>query len=253
MFIKFLVEKWKMLFVKYFAGIIIFFGIFYWVNSNKPDVYRSDFTLNPKSKTTQISFAINDLIKLLTAKDTINFSKTLNLPISGVQRIESFEQDILEGGYINIEVVAKDTGIINPFRNALIEYLNTDSMLNTNYFFIKSRIKIEMDAIKKELLITNEEDASGNDLWDYNAESGQIKALASSSSPLNRVFLIGRLNKLAIEHFSLLNVQPVNVPAIPNSPETASKLVYFIFSNIIILSLLFLQFLFYSSRHNEDV
>jgi len=253
MILKYILDHWKKLISTYLIGASVLFGIFYVIGLNQEPVYRSTFTLNPKGNSLQVAHAVDNLFGMLLLKDSITFANRLEFTQDQVRRINSTEHDILNGDFIEIEVVAKDVDIIYPFYNSLISYLNSDSILNIDNIFARKRLEIEMKVIDGEILsLDSTGQLSKESYWQFSSGTSELEPMVGSSSSMNRVFLMNRLNNLAIQHHKLVNVQPMSKPIIPIRPEKVRFLVYFIFTNIIVLSLMFIQYLMYNSRQQES-
>ena len=249
--ISFISGKWKQLLLSYVFGTALIFAAFIIMSSFEKPAYRTNFSLHAEKNPVHIMFAIGDLFNLKSNKDSITFSRQLQMNYDQIRRIYTTEYDLLDGGVVRIDITTEDTEIIEIFQDALISYLNSDSTLNSDNNYKRKQIESEIQLINKELKKLNSDANESPALWQYNQSSSELEPLLNSSASLNKIFLQNRLNKLDWEHYNLINVQALNNPIIPLMQEKANKYVYFIFSNIIVLSLLFIQFLIYSSKRPE--
>ncbi|MEQ8324579.1 MAG: hypothetical protein RH916_07865 [Vicingaceae bacterium] len=246
--LQYILDHWKKLFLQYFVGVVVLFGAFYLLGTLKESVYQTKFTLNPKNNGVEVAHAIDNLFELLMTKDSIAFKNKLGISQEEFLLIKSAEYDILEGSLIEVDLRTRDQGVMQGFYNALVHYLNTDSILNADNNYARKRLEVEMAYIKNQL--SKPDSVVGNTdktLWQFTKENN-AEPLVSSRSNLNRIFLENKLSELMVSHFRLEKVRPLNAPVVPKFPEKPKNLVYFIFSNIIVLSLLFVQYLISNAK-----
>jgi len=254
MFVSYIIERWIKLISTYIIATVFIFGIFFSISFLREPVYRTSFSLHPRGNLIPVSHTIENLFEFIMLKDSTSFGHFLKFDMNQVHRIKSAEYDILEGGIIEISVVAKDTEIILPFYNSLISYINSDSLLNYENFFARMRIDMEMELINLEMgkLNSNSDNAESTQ-WQLSMGSSKIEPQISVSPSINRLFLLNRLNELAIERHNLVNLIPLNFPIIPSKTEKPNKTIYFIFTNIIVLSLMFVQYLLYVNKNGNTL
>ena len=253
MFIKYLIEKWLRLIITYVIATALLFGVFYKLSTYSESVYRSSFTLNAKNSSLMVSHTLENLFGLIMLRDSPSLAHFIKFDLDQINRIKSAEFDVLAGGFLEVDVITKDTEIIIPFYEAVISFLNTDSILNNDIFYARGLVENEMRLIESELSKLDSNGTSSEPTyWKFTKGRSELEPLINNSSSMNRIFLLNRLNALAIDHHELISVQVLRAPIIPLSPEKTSRKVYFIFCNVIVLCLMFVQYLIYMSKQENE-
>ena len=226
----------------YLIGVALLFSLFLFQNSSKNPVYPIEFSFEVQQLSQNQAHAMaQDLNKLFAVNDTLELSKRFNINHDAVASIKffSFNMTVYTGTHTaKVQVELENKTFISPIFESIITYFNSDK-------FLLGDIQLKNKLIKDQLeSIARSEGKLKENSWGLVENSSEIKEGKSTfSAELTSVYLSSKKAELEEELYKNSGIKKLNEPIIPLYPKRGNKVVYFLFSNIIIFSLLFFRIL----------